>query len=221
MTLSLSNQLVGMTSSSHDTEPEDPLAAVYQSRVVILTSPQLVLAEMPDLFPLRLQAAATWDEITDLFSDDRSGCVLVDFDHDRDQTVRELRRLDHEWMMLSVIACSVTDCAETALVAAKAGCVEFAKIPFESRTLLRSIERACKIDSSGEHSPRNIRASLASLTSREREVLRLFLDGINTKLIAKRLGVGYQTIDKHRNRALRKLHCGSLIELANMLHRKW
>ncbi len=48
-------------------------------------------------------------------------------------------------------------------------------------------------------------------------MLKLFVEGQNTKVIAKQLGVSYQTIDKHRNRALKKMDVNSLIDLARVL----
>lgn len=76
---------------------------------------------------------------------------------------------------------------------------------------------AYRIDSTGDHSPCHLRSRLGTLTERELEVLKLFVAGQNTKVIAKQLGVSYQTIDKHRNRGLKKMHVNSLIELARVL----
>jgi DNA-binding NarL/FixJ family response regulator len=48
-------------------------------------------------------------------------------------------------------------------------------------------------------------AALQRLTAREREVLRLLLEGLSNKEIARRLGLGVGTVAIHLNRAYRKL----------------
>jgi NarL family two-component system response regulator LiaR len=49
-------------------------------------------------------------------------------------------------------------------------------------------------------------AGLAELTARERDVLRLIVEGLANKEIAGRLGIGEKTVKTHVSRVLDKLH---------------
>lgn len=52
-----------------------------------------------------------------------------------------------------------------------------------------------------------------ALTRREREVVTLVLDGLSNKLIARRLGISYRTVEIHRGRAFGKLGVTSAADL--------
>ncbi|URN12587.1 LuxR C-terminal-related transcriptional regulator [Streptomyces radiopugnans] len=56
------------------------------------------------------------------------------------------------------------------------------------------------------------RATLARLTSREREVLRCLAKGETNRLLARRLGVAERTVRAHVTSIVRKLGVGSKFE---------
>ena len=62
-------------------------------------------------------------------------------------------------------------------------------------------------------------AGRAGLTTREREVAALLIEGQTSKQIGKVLGVSHRTIDIYRARLLRKYGAGSTPELVNKLVR--
>ncbi|MGI6874799.1 LuxR C-terminal-related transcriptional regulator [Amycolatopsis sp. 3B14] len=53
-------------------------------------------------------------------------------------------------------------------------------------------------------------ARLAQLTQREREVLRLVVEGVSSQMAANRLGTSVKTIDVHRARIKAKTGAESL-----------
>jgi two-component system response regulator DctR len=59
--------------------------------------------------------------------------------------------------------------------------------------------------------------ALAELTEREREVMRLVVDGRANKLIADELGISVRTVEVHRARVFEKMNVKSAVELANLL----
>lgn len=187
----------------------------------------------------QVQVCSDLSVALDYFGGGTGGCLLVDFDHDRDALVSSLQEAFDAWNLLSVVACSRFDSGALAMEAARAGCVEFASLDDEAKSttsetsssrvgpsqgvtthLYKAIQRACQHDIDGNDSPRNFRADWATLTGREKESLRHFVSGMNTKVIAKQLSISYQTVDKHRNRALRKMNCGSLVDFASRLYRQ-
>ena len=57
---------------------------------------------------------------------------------------------------------------------------------------------------------------LATLTPREREVLRLVVKGLLNKQIADELGAAEKTVKVHRGRVMRKMEADSVPDLVRM-----
>lgn len=57
-------------------------------------------------------------------------------------------------------------------------------------------------------------ADLCSLTTREREVMRLVADGLTNRQIATRLGIAVDTVKKHLTSAMTKTDCTNRTQLA-------
>ncbi|MGB7345347.1 MAG: LuxR C-terminal-related transcriptional regulator [Pirellulaceae bacterium] len=199
---------------------------VDSARIFLVESPWLKRSCLPASAVDRVQHCDSLGSAVDVFANGLGGCVLIDFDTDREEIVEQLRETFLAWKLVSVIACSKTDSGQSAMEAAKAGCVEFVALDNHEHSSNKAhrvddaIERACRFDTEGQESPQQFRENLKTLTTREDEVLRFFINGMNTKVIAKQQSVSYQTIDKHRNRALRKMNCGSLVEFASLLYRR-
>jgi two-component system response regulator DctR len=60
-------------------------------------------------------------------------------------------------------------------------------------------------------------ARLADLTERERDVMRLVVEGLPNKLIADQLDISVRTVEVHRARVFDKMEVKSAVELANLL----
>ena len=58
---------------------------------------------------------------------------------------------------------------------------------------------------------------LAELTERERDVMRLVIEGRPNKLIADALDISVRTVEVHRARVFEKMDVKSAVELANLL----
>ena len=62
-----------------------------------------------------------------------------------------------------------------------------------------------------------LRARIAELTERERDVMRLVVEGLPNKLIADQLAISVRTVEVHRARVFEKMEVKSAVELANVL----
>lgn len=62
-----------------------------------------------------------------------------------------------------------------------------------------------------------LRSLLDELTEREREVMRLVVEGLPNKLIADQLAISVRTVEVHRARVFDKMAVKSAVELANLL----
>jgi FixJ family two-component response regulator len=104
----------------------------------------------------------------------------------------------------------------------KAGADDFLTKPVTSDDLLRAIERAfAHYDAArGLKSKLDIvRARIAALTPREREVFLLIVGGNTNKQVARALGGTERTIKAHRHRVMEKMQVQSLAELVSLSER--
>src|SRR5262249_10504941 len=107
----------------------------------------------------------------------------------------------------------------TSVRAMKAGAVDFLTKPFDERQLLSAVDAAMERDVRARAirtEQRRVGELLATLTSREREVLEHVVAGRLNKHIAARLGTVEKTVKVHRGRIMRKMGAASLVELVRM-----
>ena len=64
-----------------------------------------------------------------------------------------------------------------------------------------------------------LRQRLMELTERERDVMRLVIDGLPNKRIADQLEISVRTVEVHRARVFDKMEVKSAVELANLMRR--
>lgn len=112
-----------------------------------------------------------------------------------------------------VIFCSAHGDIPMSVRAITAGAVDFLEKPYEPQRMLDVVQQ--QLVAARERFARHIarRATarrVATLTQREREVLRLVVDGLSSQVIAHRLGASVKTIDVHRARIKAKTEADSL-----------
>ncbi len=103
--------------------------------------------------------------------------------------------------------------------AMKAGAVEFLPKPFRDQDMLDAVQTGLEQDrnrrkSAGDTS--KLKASFASLTAREQEIMGCVTAGLMNKQIAGELGVSEITVKVHRGNVMRKMGAKSLAELVRM-----
>ena len=108
----------------------------------------------------------------------------------------------------------------TAVAAVKRGAFDFVEKPFSNNALVDRIEQALAASAAWLTQRRDaarVTALLAELTERERDVMRLVIDGRPNKLIADDLGISVRTVEVHRARVFDKMNVKSAVELANLV----
>jgi len=108
----------------------------------------------------------------------------------------------------------------TAVDAVKRGAFDFCEKPFSDNALVDRIEQALLRSAQtlqAQRAKQSLQQSLTDLTERERDVMRLVVEGLPNKLIADQLDISVRTVEVHRARVFDKMQVKSAVELANLL----
>lgn len=107
-----------------------------------------------------------------------------------------------------------------AVQAVQNGASNFIEKPFNEQVLLDSIHRALEEDAKQRGKAikiAEIKAKLALLTRREREVIEHVVTGKRNKIIASTLNITQSTVEAHRAKAMEKLEAKSLSDLMRIM----
>lgn len=100
----------------------------------------------------------------------------------------------------------------------KAAAIDFLEKPFDDDALVEAIERAFAGSAEGRDDP--AWPIQASLSAREREVMRHVVDGLDNRRIGSLLGISARTVEVHKSRLMAKLGVGGLAELIRLTSRR-
>ena len=109
---------------------------------------------------------------------------------------------------------------ETAVEVMKAGAFDFVTKPFSTPGLIKKIEAALAQSASANRRQAEvaeIQRLTRTLTDKEREVMRLMIDGKTNREIAELCGNSTRTVELHRARVFDKLEVSNAVELARLL----
>jgi two-component system response regulator FixJ len=150
---------------------------------------------------------------------DQSGCVLVDMRMPGMDGLALQEELSRRHTSMSVIIITGHADVPLAVRAMRAGALDVLEKPFSNEKLITQVKSALAIaaDKATEASLRERRSQkLRTLSDRERDVLKLIVEGHSNREIATALAISPRTVDVHRSRVMEKLGAGSLAELVRM-----
>jgi two-component system, LuxR family, response regulator FixJ len=149
----------------------------------------------------------------------RGGCLLLDIQMSEMSGLELQQWLNIRGWRIPVIFITGHGTVPLAIIAMKAGAFDFIEKPLREDALLESIERALHWQNR-TYEERLERATLearaALLTPREREVFELVSAGESNKVIARRLGISFRTVELHRAHIVEKLQARSMSDLIRM-----
>ena len=148
------------------------------------------------------------------------GCIVTDVRMPEMNGLELVARLKALGISLPVIVMTGHADVPLAVEAMKAGVVDFIEKPFDDEVMLAAVRAALQQapQKGGEEDGRiaEINQRLASLSTRESEVLEGLVAGKPNKIIAYDLGISPRTVEVYRANVMTKMQAGSLSELVRM-----
>jgi FixJ family two-component response regulator len=164
---------------------------------------------------------ASAEELLAAFDPATPGCVVTELKLpglDGLTLVERLRSTEFAVPPPVMIVTAFGDVA-SARLALKAGAVDFIEKPIDPVSFLSCLLTAVNQDRAmrlRELKRRQIRTLVASLTPRERQVMRMVVSGQTTKSIAATLGLSPKTVDFHRANIMTKMQTRSVAHLVRL-----
>mgnify|MGYP005923853853 FL=1 len=154
------------------------------------------------------------------------GCVILDMLMPEMNGLELQLEMKERGIDLPVIFVTGHASVESAVAAFRKGAVHYLKKPVDSADLFSAIEEACSLYCAGRTSSflsdEELIRRYFELTDRQKEVLRLVLEGLLSRDIGMRLGISHRTVLGHRatlNRVFEIRSPADLNRLAEVLAR--
>jgi two-component system CheB/CheR fusion protein len=166
-----------------------------------------------------VEVYASGEAFLDAYRPGREGCLVVDARMPRMSGLDLLERLKTEGGRLPAIMITGHADIRLAVRAMKAGAMAFLEKPVQYDELIVNIERALELtrNSAALSSLREAATRrIADLTSRERQVVEMVVEGNPNKQVAYVLGISQRTVETHRATAMKKIGARTLSELIHL-----
>jgi two-component system, LuxR family, response regulator FixJ len=196
--------------------PEPPV--VY----VVDDDPQAcrAVAELVHTFGHQVRLFHSAQEFLDNIDPNRPGCVVLDVRLPGVDGLEVHQQLTERGLALPVII--LTGYADTSLTvrSLRRGAVTVLDKPFRDDELWSAIQEAVQ-RSEREHVRLDYKQSLErrlkGLSPQDRAVLKLMMQGLKNRSIAKRLDVSLRTVENRRRRVFDVMHADSVAQLTRMV----
>jgi FixJ family two-component response regulator len=147
------------------------------------------------------------------------GCLILDVNLPDLNGLELQQRIQPDLAGLPIIFLTGYGDIPTSVRAMKAGAAEFLTKPFDDDVLLAAVRGAIErsLTAFAEKSATNdLQERFASLSGREREVMKLVVQGLLNKQVGGELGISEITVKAHRGRVMQKMQAKSFADLVNM-----
>ena len=168
---------------------------------------------------LKVQTFGNAQEFLNVYDPCQPGCLVLDVRMPGMSGMELHSKLKADQMDIPVIIITGHGDIEMAVRALHAKAVTFIEKPFRDQVLLDNIHKAINIDVEDRRKrakQEDIKAKIATLTDRERQVFDLLVDGKSNKVIGYELKISHKTVVFHRINILEKMKVDSVVKLAKL-----
>lgn len=147
---------------------------------------------------------------------DRPSCLILDVRMPGLSGLDVQNRLASDGVSTPIVFLTAHGDIAMSVEAMKAGAVDFLTKPVRDQTFIDTVAKAIALDAERREvaaSTRKVVQMYDTLTTREKQVLRMVLSGALNKQIAFNLGITEITVKLHRSNMMKKLNAGSISQL--------
>nr|WP_227999257.1 response regulator [Nocardia australiensis] len=156
------------------------------------------------------------DEFLSAYAGDRPACIILDVRMPHMSGTRLQEKLNEFAPHVAIIFVSAHGDIRMSVSTLQAGAMDFLEKPYDPQRLLDSVQAG--VEKSRERFKafqlkQSIQGKVAMLTTRERQILALVVEGLPSQNIARQLGMSVKTVDVHRARIKSKTDADSISTL--------
>ena len=160
---------------------------------------------------------ASAEDFLNALQPDWRGCLVLDVRMNGMSGLELQRCLQERGPTLPVIVITAHGDVAAARQAFLANAVDFIEKPFDGKQILDALAKAF----AGLRAVASVREGGAApvrsqLSTREREVMKLIVEGLHNRHIADRLGISPRTVEVHKARVMETLGVQKIIELVRL-----
>jgi FixJ family two-component response regulator len=146
------------------------------------------------------------------------GCIILDVRLPRMSGLQLHEELRRRGCRLPIVYLTAHGDIPMTVRAMKLGAIDFLTKPVNATAFVERVRAIVQENTAPRLAATSAAAArLATLTGREREVMRLAVDGYSNKEIGRRLAISFRTVEIHRSRIMRKTACANLLELVRLV----
>ena len=174
------------------------------------------LAWLLESVSVKAQCFAGAEEFLAHYDPRQPACLVLDVRMPQTSGFQLQEILNRRGSTLPTIFVSAHGDIPMSVTAMKNGALDFVEKPYNPQQMIERIQAALRTAVSAQLDQEQrqlLQGKLALLTSREREVLMLVLDGKASKVIARELNISVKTVDVHRTKIKEKMGVTSIAML--------
>lgn len=148
-----------------------------------------------------------------------AGCVVADIRMPGMTGLQMQAALKERGSTLPVVIITAHGDVASARAAFRGRAIDFLEKPFDDEHLLSAIETAFEHElgrMNNQAGSARREAMLASLSPREREVMKHLVRGLHAKEIGEQLGISHRTVEVHKAHIMEKMGVRSVIDIVRL-----
>jgi FixJ family two-component response regulator len=160
------------------------------------------------------------EEFLAICNSETLGCIILDVNMPGMDGPGLQAELNRRGLLLPIIFLTGQGSIPLSVRTMKAGAMDFLTKPVDGKELMDCVKQAldkCAQLQLQAQNNQSHSAILATLTEREREVMRLVVEGLTSKEIGECLHISFRTVENHRAQVMQKTGAANLLELARMV----
>ncbi len=149
------------------------------------------------------------------------GCIIIDIRMSGMDGMQLQEALSERNTLLPIIFLTGHGDIPMSVRAIKAGALDFLTKPVTREKLMTAVRSAVRDSErilSENANQQDAISRIAELTDRERDVLKLAIQGYPNKEIARSLGISHRTVEIHKSKIMHKTGAVNLLDLARIAH---